>query len=64
MLEYLLLRPADIDLFEGTAATGLRLADEAHVYDKSPCCSAAPLNRVAEGRALRCITTQRKLRWR
>jgi ATP-dependent helicase YprA (DUF1998 family) len=64
MLEYLLLRPADIDLFEGLYGGhwSFIVVDEAHVYDGAKAAELAMLlrrlrDRVAEGRALRCIAT-------
>ena len=64
MLEYLLLRPADIDLFEGPHGGhwSFIAVDEAHVYDGAKAAELAMLlrrlrDRVAEGRALRCIAT-------
>ena len=64
MLEYLLLRPADIDLFEGQHGGhwSFIVVDEAHVYDGAKAAELAMLlrrlrDRVAEGRPLRCIAT-------
>ncbi|WP_160050509.1 DEAD/DEAH box helicase [Nocardiopsis sp. FR4] len=64
MLEYLLLRPADLDLFEGEHAGQWRFIalDEAHVYDGAKAAELAMLlrrlrERVAPGRELRCIAT-------
>jgi ATP-dependent helicase YprA (DUF1998 family) len=64
MLEYLLLRPADIDLFEGTHGGhwSFIAVDEAHVYDGARAAELAMLlrrlrDRVTEGRPLRCIAT-------
>jgi ATP-dependent helicase YprA (DUF1998 family) len=64
MLEYLLLRPADIDLFEGAHGGhwSFIAVDEAHVYDGAKAAELAMLirrlrDRVAEGRPLRCIAT-------
>jgi ATP-dependent helicase YprA (DUF1998 family) len=64
MLEYLLLRPADLDLFEGAHAGQWRFIalDEAHVYDGAKAAEIAMLlrrlrDRVAPGRALQCIAT-------
>jgi ATP-dependent helicase YprA (DUF1998 family) len=64
MLEYLLLRPADIDLFEGDYAGQWQflVLDEAHVYDGARAAEVAMLlrrlrDRVARGRELRCIAT-------
>src|SRR6266567_4042807 len=64
MLEYLLLRPADIDLFEGTYGGHWQFVvlDEAHVYDGAKAAEVAMLlrrlrDRVALGRSLRFIAT-------
>jgi ATP-dependent helicase YprA (DUF1998 family) len=64
MLEYLLLRPADMDLFEGAAGGQWRfvVVDEAHVYDGSKGAELALLlrrlaQRVSGGRALQCFAT-------
>jgi ATP-dependent helicase YprA (DUF1998 family) len=64
MLEYLLLRPADLDLFEGTYGGhwSFLAVDEAHVYDGAKAAELAMLlrrlrDRVAAGRSLRCIAT-------
>jgi ATP-dependent helicase YprA (DUF1998 family) len=64
MLEYLLLRPADIDLFEGAHGGhwSFIAVDEAHVYDGAKAAELAMLlrrlrDRVAEGRPLHCIAT-------
>ena len=64
MLEYLLLRPADMDLFEGDHAGRWRflVLDEAHVYDGAKAAEVAMLirrlrDRVALGRPLRYIAT-------
>jgi hypothetical protein len=64
MLEYLLLRPADMDLFEGEHAGGWQflVLDEAHVYDGARAAEVAMLlrrlrDRVARGRPLRYIAT-------
>ena len=64
MLEYLLLRPADVDLFEGAHGDhwSFIAVDEAHVYDGARAAELAMLlrrlrDRVAEGRPLRCIAT-------
>ncbi|WP_433700863.1 DEAD/DEAH box helicase [Nocardiopsis sp. CA-288880] len=64
MLEYLLLRPADLDLFEGEHAGHWRFIalDEAHVYDGAKAAELAMLlrrlrDRVAPGQALQCIAT-------
>ncbi|MBB6119500.1 DEAD/DEAH box helicase [Nocardiopsis algeriensis] len=64
MLEYLLLRPADLDLFEGEHSGHWRFIalDEAHVYDGAKAAEIAMLlrrlrDRVARGRELQCIAT-------
>ena len=64
MLEYLLLRPADLDLFEGAHGGhwSFIAVDEAHVYDGAKAAELAMLlrrlrDRVARGRPLRCIAT-------
>ena len=64
MLEYLLLRPADIELFEGVHGGHWRFiaVDEAHVYDGARAAELAMLlrrlrDRVTGGRPLRCIAT-------
>lgn len=64
MLEYLLLRPADLDLFEGQYADTWKfiVVDEAHVYDGTQGAEVAMLlrrlrDRVAPDRPLRCIAT-------
>ena len=64
MLEYLLLRPADIDLFEGAHGGhwSFIVVDEAHVYDGAKAAELAMLlrrlrDRVAQGRPLQCIAT-------
>ena len=64
MLEYLLLRPADIDLFEGGYGGHWRfiVLDEAHVYDGAKAAEVAMLlrrlrDRVARGRSLSCVAT-------
>lgn len=64
MLEYLLLRPADIDLFEGTYGGHWRFVvlDEAHVYNGAKAAELAMLlrrlrDRVARERPLRFIAT-------
>jgi len=64
MLEYLLLRPADIDLFEGPHGGhwSFIAVDEAHVYDGAKAAELAMLlrrlrDRVAAGRPLQCIAT-------
>jgi superfamily II DNA or RNA helicase len=61
MLEYLLLRPADIALFEGDNWSFIAL-DEAHVYDGAKGAEIAMLlrrlnDRVAGGRPVQCIAT-------
>ncbi|WP_261720067.1 DEAD/DEAH box helicase [Streptomyces sp. FZ201] len=64
MLEYLLLRPQDMDLFEGEHAGGWRyiVVDEAHVYDGARGAELAMLlrrlkDRVGKGRAVQAIAT-------
>jgi ATP-dependent helicase YprA (DUF1998 family) len=64
MLEYLLLRPQDVDLFEGDYADTWRflVVDEAHVYDGTQGAEIAMLlrrlrDRVVPDRSLRCIAT-------
>ncbi|GEL18378.1 DEAD/DEAH box helicase [Pseudonocardia asaccharolytica] len=64
MLEYLLLRPQDMDLFEGDSAGSWRfvVVDEAHVYDGAKGAELAMLlrrltDRVAAGNALQAIAT-------
>ena len=64
MLEYLLLRPADMDLFEGGHAGHWQflVLDEAHVYDGARAAEVAMLlrrlrDRVAHDRPLRYIAT-------
>nr|WP_221474563.1 DEAD/DEAH box helicase [Planomonospora venezuelensis] len=65
MLEYLLLRPADLELFEGGAggpAWRFVALDEAHVYDGAKAEELGMLlrrlrDRVAPGRGLQCIAT-------
>ncbi|MEE1752984.1 DEAD/DEAH box helicase [Streptomyces sp. SP18CS02] len=64
MLEYLLLRPQDMDLFEGEHGGGWRfvVVDEAHVYDGARGAELAMLlrrlkDRVAGGRRLQAIAT-------
>ena len=64
MLEYLLLRPADMDLFEGDHGSHWQflVVDEAHVYDGAKAAEVAMLlrrlhDRVALGRSLRYIAT-------
>lgn len=64
MLEYLLLRPKDMDLFEGQHGGNWKfiVVDEAHVYDGARGSELAMLlrrlrNRVAGGDRLQCIAT-------
>lgn len=64
MLEYLLLRPADMDLFEGDSSGRWKflVLDEAHVYDGAKAAELAMLlrrlkDRVARDRPLRYIAT-------
>lgn len=64
MLEYLLLRPRDMDLFATGSDSKWRflVVDEAHVYDGSQGAEIAMLlrrvrDRVAQGRPLQCIAT-------
>jgi ATP-dependent helicase YprA (DUF1998 family) len=64
MLEYLLLRPADLDLFEGDYGGTWKFiaVDEAHVYDGAKAAEVAMLlrrlhDRVAPDRRLQCIAT-------
>jgi ATP-dependent helicase YprA (DUF1998 family) len=64
MLEYLLLRPLDMDLFEGTHGGNWQfvVVDEAHVYDGTRGAEFAMLlrrlkDRVAGERPLQCIAT-------
>ncbi|MGV9414756.1 DEAD/DEAH box helicase [Nocardia sp. NPDC003693] len=68
MLEYLLLRPADLDLFDGEYAGTWRFIalDEAHVYDGAQGSEVALLlrrlrERVARGTRLQCIATSASL---
>lgn len=68
MLEYLLLRPKDIDLFDGPHAGTWRFVvmDEAHVYDGAQGSEVALLirrlkQRVAPGANLQCIATSASL---
>ncbi len=61
MLEYLLLRPADLDLFEGQTWRFIAL-DEAHVYDGAKAAEVAMLlrrlrDRVAPATPLQSIAT-------
>lgn len=64
MLEYLLLRPLDMDLFGAGADSKWRfiVVDEAHVYDGTQGAEIAMLlrrvrDRVAPNRAIQCIAT-------
>jgi ATP-dependent helicase YprA (DUF1998 family) len=64
MLEYLLLRPLDMDLFEGDHSGHWQfiVVDEAHVYDGARGAELAMLlrrlhDRVASGRPIQCIAT-------
>lgn len=68
MLEYLLLRPADIDLFDGPYSGTWRwiVLDEAHVYDGAQGSEVALLlrrlrQRVAPERELQCVATSASL---
>ncbi|MCX4092078.1 DEAD/DEAH box helicase [Nocardia sp. alder85J] len=68
MLEYLLLRPDDLDLFEGDHAGTWKfiVLDEAHVYDGAQGAEVALLlrrlrERVAHDRTLQCIATSASL---
>jgi len=68
MLEYLLLRPADIDLFDGPYAGTWRflVLDEAHVYDGAQGSEVALLlrrlrQRVAPQTNLQCVATSASL---
>ncbi|MEE2032318.1 DEAD/DEAH box helicase [Rhodococcus chondri] len=68
MLEYLLLRPADLDLFDGPYAGTWRYIalDEAHVYDGAQGSEVALLlrrlrQRVAPNSTLQCIATSASL---
>ncbi|MFL0176824.1 DEAD/DEAH box helicase [Mycobacterium sp. SMC-13] len=68
MLEYLLLRPADMVLFDGPHAGTWRfiVMDEAHVYDGAQGSEVALLmrrlkQRVAPGANLQCIATSASL---
>lgn len=68
MLEYLLLRPADLDLFDGPHAGTWRfiVMDEAHVYDGAQGSEVALLirrlkQRVAPKSTLQCIATSASL---
>ena len=64
MLEYLLLRPRDMDLFAAGEDSKWRfiVVDEAHVYDGSQGAEIAMLlrrvrDRVASDRPIQCIAT-------
>lgn len=68
MLEYLLLRPADLDLFDGPYAGTWRfiVMDEAHVYDGAQGTEVALLirrlkQRVAPNSNIQCIATSASL---
>ncbi|AGT93585.1 dead/deah box helicase [Rhodococcus erythropolis CCM2595] len=68
MLEYLLLRPTDLDLFDGPHAGTWRFIalDEAHVYDGAQGSEIALLlrrlrQRVSAGNDLQCIATSASL---
>lgn len=68
MLEYLLLRPADLDLFDGPHAGTWRylVLDEAHVYDGAQGSEVALLlrrlrQRVAPKTNLQCVATSASL---
>lgn len=68
MLEYLLLRPVDLGLFDGPHAGTWRflVLDEAHVYDGAQGSEVAMLlrrlrQRVAGGKPLQCIATSASL---
>ncbi|WP_343287357.1 DEAD/DEAH box helicase [Gordonia sp. SID5947] len=68
MLEYLLLRPADLDLFDGEHSGTWRFIalDEAHVYDGAQGAEVALLlrrlrQRVGRDRPLQCIATSASL---
>jgi ATP-dependent helicase YprA (DUF1998 family) len=68
MLEYLLIRPADIDLFDGPHAGTWRfiVMDEAHVYDGAQGSEVALLlrrlkQRVAPESNIQCIATSASL---
>jgi ATP-dependent helicase YprA (DUF1998 family) len=68
MLEYLLLRPADIDLFDGPHAGTWRfiVMDEAHVYDGAQGSEVALLmrrlkQRVAPDSTIQCMATSASL---
>ena len=64
MLEYLLLRPADIEIFKQTGKSGWRflIVDEAHYYDGATGAEVGFLlrrlrDRVAPERAIQCLAT-------
>ncbi|GAA3533295.1 DEAD/DEAH box helicase [Aeromicrobium flavum] len=62
MLEYLLLRPLDFELFGDGNSWRFIVVDEAHVYDGTQGAEVAMLlrrvrDRVAPGRAIQCIAT-------
>lgn len=62
MLEYLLLRPLDFELFGDGDSWRFIVVDEAHVYDGTQGAEVAMLlrrvrDRVAPGRAVQCIAT-------
>lgn len=62
MLEYLLLRPLDFQLFGDGDSWRFIVVDEAHVYDGTQGAEVAMLlrrvrDRVAPGRAIQCIAT-------
>jgi hypothetical protein len=68
MLEYLLLRPEDVDLFDGAYSGRWRFIalDEAHVYDGAKAAEVAMLlrrlhDRVAPHQRLQCIATSATL---
>lgn len=68
MLEYLLLRPVDLDLFDGDHAGTWRFIalDEAHVYDGAQGAEVGLLlrrlrERVSRGKPLQCIATSASL---
>ncbi|WP_324190149.1 DEAD/DEAH box helicase [Nocardia farcinica] len=68
MLEYLLLRPRDLELFDGEYSDTWRFVvlDEAHVYDGAQGSEVALLlrrlrDRVAPDRPLQCIATSASL---
>lgn len=68
MLEYLLLRPADIELFDSARSGTWKyvVLDEAHVYDGAQGAEVGLLlrrlrERVASGNSLQCIATSASL---